>query len=54
MLGLFVCKNDAGGENAQWITGNYAMQSASLYGRKYAGAVKEQACKKTAELLHQA
>ena len=28
MPGLFACKNDAGGENAQWITGNYATQSA--------------------------
>lgn len=28
MLGLFVCKNDAGGENAQWITGNYATHPA--------------------------
>ena len=54
MLGLFVCKKRLETENAQWITGNYAAQSASLYGRKYAGAVKEQACKKTAELLHQA
>lgn len=28
MLGLFVCKKRFGKENAQWITGNYATQSA--------------------------
>ena len=39
-LGLFVCKKRFGKENAQWITGNYATQSARQKKKSYLSEIE--------------
>ena len=40
MLGLFVCKKRLGKENARWITGNYATQSARQKKKSYLSEIE--------------
>ena len=40
LLGLFVCKKRLGKENAQWITGNYATQSARQKKKSYLSEIE--------------